>query len=473
MSVIKRGLCTVLSAAVILTGIAAATKSRSADVLDPALHAADSESAESPYVSAALPQYKWAHDENAEPQELLETVLREKELDERMQALVLAAFDQLTRNYGDAYTVLRSSGVPELRAVQMNYVSAVAHTKAFKTYSGSTFQFKGTNLYIGNSCGFYWSRYDLMCMREDCLAPTKDTCDLFLHEMMHAHQDVYLDSSYNDRDCGDLWRGMQYVLIEGDAQLYSAAYSENIESFAPSTYKFDDDTQTCLIQKGRTHDKKYNMVYKLNTVMQYLLGYDTMQLLRYQPDTKREEAFLSQKYGVDGEAFMHACALLGLNAFTGSERTEKNGQVVLTVTPVNAGLLAYVDKTFIACLAQDIRNIDSEDRQAVEDFFHFYRFYKLQYQPQACVTADGKETDVTDAFFGNDAVENELYEKCQKAGLLRFTRNEAKNRAAFDALLDADALSSGGYLSLSGIRISYNGDTLSFDDSGKRPGDRV
>ena len=445
MSVTKRSLCTFFSVVIVLIGIVTMTKTRPVGAVDITTQASDTEvrPAENAAKSGSntadecttLPQYEWDHDENAQPAEVLETVLKEKNLDSKMETLIRESFNQLTRNYPAAYAILRSSGVPDLHTVQMNFVFAVAHTKAFDTFTGSDYHYEGSCVHIGGSCGFFWSRFDLMCVRESCLTPTKDTCDLFLHEMMHAYQDVYLDSEYNKRNCGELWNGMYYILIEGDAQLYNAAYSDRIESLAPATYKLSDAHETSLVQTGRTQDKNYNMVYKLHTMLQHLLGYDTMQTMRYRSDTKQEEAFLSRKYSIDGEKFMHACALLGKSAFTGVEWIEKDGEVLQSDTSVNPELLAYVDKTFVQCLAREIRDIDSADTQAVKDFYNFYRFYKMQYQPAVHANVRGADVVVTDDFFGNDAVENVLFQTCSDAGLSCVALDEHGSRANFDALL--------------------------------------
>ncbi|MBR5618697.1 MAG: hypothetical protein IKW76_03080, partial [Clostridia bacterium] len=168
---------------------------------------------------------------------------------------------------------------------------------------------------------------------------------------LHAYQDAFLDSEYNDETGKDyIGKGFNFVLTEGDAQLMNASGSDMIASRGPAFYNLNDEQETCLLQSGGTYDKIYNMAYKINTILTHLLGYDTMQLMRYQPDTKREEAYLSQKYGIDGEKFLHACSLVAWDEYTGYNWfEEEDGRFTKDDDdPVaKSKYLEYVDSVFV------------------------------------------------------------------------------------------------------------------------------
>ena len=376
MSIFQRVLRTVLVVLLISAGIAAATKTRNADAAEVSptqtTQAETSTQPEPEYVCTTLPQYVWAYDESLPPKELLMQVLREKNMKPELETLALASFDRLTENYDDAYSVFRSSGVPDLRTVQMHYVFAIAHTKTFDTFTGNEYELEDCTMHFGSPpSGFFAHEYDLMCVNADYVEPGDIACDLFLHEMLHAYQDAFLDSEYNDETGKDyIGKGFNFVLTEGDAQLMNASVSDMIASRGLAFYNLNDEQETCLLQSGGTYDKIYNMAYKINTILTHLLGYDTMQLMRYQPDTKREEAYLSQKYGIDGEKFLHACSLVAWDEYTGYNWfEEEDGRFTKDDDdPVaKSKYLEYVDRVFVQCLAQEIQNIETFDRQAVED----------------------------------------------------------------------------------------------------------
>ena len=478
MSIYQRVLRTVLAVLILSTGIAAATRNRNADAAAEMTQSQTTQTEtqtepepepEPEYVCTTLPQYDWSYDASLPPEKLLAQVLREKDMKDELRTLALASFDRLTENYGDVYTVLRSSGVPDLRTMQMRYIFAINHTKLFDTFTNGEYKFGKITYHIRSAGAFYEHDYDLMCVNADYVEPSDYSCDIFLHEMLHAYQDVFMDSEYNDGWCEDILRnGIRFILLEGDTQLTSAASSDEIEKWAPTFYSFNDERDTCLIQNGRTHDRIYNMAYKLNTILTHLLGYDTVQLMRYQPDTKQEETYLSQKYGIDGERFMHACAMLAWDEYSLYNWFEQeDGQIIEAESSVKHIYLEYVDRTFMQCLAQEIKSIEPFDRQAVEDFYNFYRYYKLQYQSEVRIEGETEREMITEAFYNNAAVEDELYAKCQKAGLFRITEDEAMNRRAFDALLCLTNYAKPWFLSLTGSEMTLRDDRLTVRKDGK------
>ena len=384
-------------------------------------------------------------DEGVTPQDALEQVLAEKKPERVYENLIRASFTQLSQNYDAVYSVMHACGVPDRETILMQFVYGVDHVEHFMTFSSDECVIGSVRVDTAGSGAFYNRAERTIGIRECCLVPNESDCYLFRHEIHHAYQDTFPKSEYGLTADSDMYRdGLYYILVEGGAALQSIARSDRIETYGVKCYTCDDEQETKVYMRGRVGDTRYNMVDKTYTMLLYLLGAETLEQMHYSPDIAYGAECLSRLYGINGELFLKTCTLLALNEYTG--RTQD------TDMQLQSEMLEYVDAVFLQCLAQNVRSLS--ERQELEDFFHFYRFYKLQYQSMTSAVINGARRDTTAEHYDFSVIEDELYKKGAAIGLFRFSADETECRAAFDTLLSLGTLTQRPFLSLAECTIS-------------------
>lgn len=341
-------------------------------------------------------------------------------------------FDMVYTNYDNVYNLLKFTKMPEKKEL-INKLLISPLKNNIKTI-------KFTNTEVNSY--FDYEKKEICVAKEN----GKIRKNILFEEIIHSTQ-------MNEINKLETTTSEYCILGEGEANAWSYMLtSPTIENESDLLFYPEKGNEDKMYTFFGTGNSFYTIATRYYMQLLTLLGYDTLEEFKNNPDSSKIIESLTTKYGIDGKSYYD-----NMQEVTYSAMNHEDSE--------NIDLLVGNEEIYFTCLEKKLLSLNSNDE--IMQFFDYSRYYNSQY---AGLYQEYKNRRYVSQKYSNIKEEylNNLFLKIEDVGALtKLSENQNERFNIFYTIMnpEVDIHNDGKQpISLATSTISYDGNNITISN---------
>jgi len=351
----------------------------------------------------------------------LNAELDKKDFSEEAREFFKDTLDKLYKNYPEWQKTYKDMPSRE-QYIQINLIDVVEKISKVNLYEENSEEAKELDRQ-GEALGFTTSDFEITLVYKDPDNAEEfqhnNDIERFFHEVTHCNQKNIV---FNYEFFADDENKME-LFTEGGATFHMKFVNE-LTPEQQGTWSISDGKGNNTIDYNKDNCSGYLVHLNAYENLVYFAGYDAVYAVEQGQDYSTIEKSIANKYGEEKAKNIVTTMEKWFSEYTDNWQSDKT-----------YNLSIKLQNLYLDCIKEDIKNLDTGNKEQIKDYMEIYRNYKMKNLPQI-IDSEGKNH--TNEIFKIDTIDNMLIDKIVESDAMgKFSSNQKLNRMAIKSLLFA------------------------------------